>query len=480
MASTAPRPRPSSSTSRCVTKRTVRRVEQRRQHARRGELVDHAPGPARRAQPRASTMFVSTAAGSTETRGQPARPSASARARCGGRRRAARRGGRARRGRRRRDPGLAHAAAEQLAVAARRAISSASSRPPPSRPARRGPSRSRPTPCRRPPRPAAGGSPSATAAFQRRAPSMCTRRPCSRANAAIVARSARRDDAPAQPRRPCSRCRAGADGRGGRRSRRATRGRSSLDVEHAAGAVRARAAATPQSAATPPCSWTGRDASRWTRSRRPGRVCEREPRSGCPSCPTGRTPPPPCPARAAASALERDHGRVVALDVVAHLGLGHRLAHLGRRPRDGVGAEVDWCASRGSSIPCTARVDRSIPPMSMPRPSDYPPAGSRVRGRRRARGAARTSGSTSACVRRRRARGLAGAIRLGQLLAERSRDRRGARRGADRASSTRAAWSARTSSRAPSSTPRRCASCSRRRRSRSCRATGRSSARPST
>ena len=39
--------------------------------------------------------------------------------------------------------------------------------------------------------------------------------------------------------------------------------------------------------------------------------------------------------------LERDHGRVVAEDVVADLGLGHGPAHLGRGLGDGVGAQVD-------------------------------------------------------------------------------------------------------------------------------------------
>ena len=39
--------------------------------------------------------------------------------------------------------------------------------------------------------------------------------------------------------------------------------------------------------------------------------------------------------------LERDDGRVVAEDVVADLGLGHRAAHGGRRAGDGVAAQVD-------------------------------------------------------------------------------------------------------------------------------------------
>ena len=41
------------------------------------------------------------------------------------------------------------------------------------------------------------------------------------------------------------------------------------------------------------------------------------------------------------SFLERVHGRVVAEDVVADLGVRHRASHGGRRVRDGVGAQVD-------------------------------------------------------------------------------------------------------------------------------------------
>ena len=39
--------------------------------------------------------------------------------------------------------------------------------------------------------------------------------------------------------------------------------------------------------------------------------------------------------------LEGVHGRVVAEDVVAHLGAGHGLAHRGRGAGDGVAAQVD-------------------------------------------------------------------------------------------------------------------------------------------
>ena len=53
--------------------------------------------------------------------------------------------------------------------------------------------------------------------------------------------------------------------------------------------------------------------------------------------------------------LERDDRRVVAEDVVADLGLGHRATHLGRRVRDGVGAQVDERSGMGSIGRTTAR-----------------------------------------------------------------------------------------------------------------------------
>ena len=45
--------------------------------------------------------------------------------------------------------------------------------------------------------------------------------------------------------------------------------------------------------------------------------------------------------------LERDDRWVVAKDVVAQLGIGHRPAHLGRRVRDRVGTEVDQVVGHG-------------------------------------------------------------------------------------------------------------------------------------
>ena len=48
--------------------------------------------------------------------------------------------------------------------------------------------------------------------------------------------------------------------------------------------------------------------------------------------------------------LERVDGRVVAEDVVADLGLGHRPAHLGGRLGDGVGAEVDEAVGHGRRV----------------------------------------------------------------------------------------------------------------------------------
>ena len=47
------------------------------------------------------------------------------------------------------------------------------------------------------------------------------------------------------------------------------------------------------------------------------------------------------PTRSAKRVLEGVDRRVLAVDVVADLGVGHGLAHLGGRPGDGVGSEVD-------------------------------------------------------------------------------------------------------------------------------------------
>ena len=121
---------------------------------------------------------------------------------------------------------------------------------------------------------AAGGTPSATAAFQRRAPSMCMSHPVPPREGRDVADPLGREDEPARL----------ADGvldadqalagvvRG--RSRRATRPRAS---RRRACRDRRRATAgwTPERAETPPCSWTTTWAMRWTRISSPRRVCAR-------------------------------------------------------------------------------------------------------------------------------------------------------------------------------------------------------------
>ena len=88
---------------------------------------------------------------------------------------------------RRQHAGLAHAAAEELAHAPRLGDPLARGDDERARPARTGPSRGRSSPCRRPRRAPPARTPSATAAFQSRAPSRWTRKPHSRA-AAITAR----------------------------------------------------------------------------------------------------------------------------------------------------------------------------------------------------------------------------------------------------------------------------------------------------
>ena len=57
--------------------------------------------------------------------------------------------------------------------------------------------------------------------------------------------------------------------------------------------------------------------------------------------------------------LERDDRRVLAVLVVAHLGLGDRAAHRIRRPRDRVGPEIDHADGSSSSLPMVRRPWRS-------------------------------------------------------------------------------------------------------------------------
>ena len=85
-----------------------------------------------------------------------------------------------------------------------------------------------------------------------------------------------------------------------------------------------------------------------------------------PIVPEGTKSAASMPSISAAFCLEAVDGRVLAVDVVADLGLGHGLAHLGRRPGDGVGAQVDRLHGRDV---ITRR----------PRFDDAPAAASRVR-----------------------------------------------------------------------------------------------------
>ena len=105
--------------------------------------------------------------------------------------------------------------------------------------------------------------------------------------------------------------------------------------------------------------------------------------------------------------LERDHRGVVAADVVAHLGLGHRLAHLRRRPGDGVGAEVDGSHRAESILPAVPRRAADYPPPVRVR--EFVAAPEAGEDERIDVGVLFVGGGPA---------GMAGAIRLGQLLAE--------------------------------------------------------------
>ena len=77
-----------------------------------------------------------------------------------------------------------------------------------------------------------------------------------------------------------------------------------------------------------------------------------EARSGCPSCRWARRALPGIASSAAASALEPEDRRILAVDVVPDLGLGHRAAHRRVGTRDGVATQVDPIA----------RCQRCLPP----------------------------------------------------------------------------------------------------------------------
>ena len=119
--------------------------------------------------------------------------------------------------------------------------------------------------------------------------------------------------------------------------------------------------------------------------------------------------------------LERDDGGVLAPDVVAHLGLGHRPAHLRRRPRDGVGAEVDG-SHRAAEYPARRASPR--------RRLSTPGQGARIR--RGARGRRGRADRRRRAVRRRRPGRDGGRDPARAAPGRRPRDRGGARRDADR------------------------------------------------
>ena len=223
------------------------------------------------------------------------------------------------------------------------------------------------------------------------------------------------------PRRSCSRRRPGSGGRSAGRSRRASARRDRLDVEHAAIAAEQCRLDAGES----------RDAAllvdddvrqpRGRRSRRPAASCGADGRSGFPSSRTGRTPPPPCRASRAASASS-------AMTV-------------GSSPQTSSPTSASAIARRISGVGrvtvserrSTGRIARHSILTAVPRrAADYPPP-VRVRefvaepeaaeDERIDVGVLFVGGGPA---------GLAGAIRLGQLLADdpatAERARRGARR----------------------------------------------------
>ena len=234
-------------------------------------------------------MFVCTGARSTATRGRPSSASASVRAR---RWSSARR---ASMSRHRDQPGgrehahLAHPAAVHLAVAVRLG----EQRPRPDQHAadrRARPLERHSETLSNGAQTSASGTPSATAAFQARAPSRWSGTPASRATSATARATPSGTTVPARlvvgvlqhdeaRRRLVA---AGADGGRARRPGRARR--------------RARA---PAAASGPPGSPSSRARTRRRgrpRGRSPRRrgACARPARSGCPSCRSARTGRPPC------------------------------------------------------------------------------------------------------------------------------------------------------------------------------------------
>ena len=264
-------------------------------------------------------MFVSTARRSTETRSQSASASASA-ARAGvvvGQ--ARRRGARARRARPPRAPRPGACPRRAACAAGARGRWPPRTRRASSRRALRGPWRSRTARCRRPRCASASGTPRATAALGRRAPSMCTRRPELVRLGRDHARQRRRRSRRARPSPcACSRCRAAA--RSGRCDvARVHRHRVEqlVDVERRGPRCASPRGCAPQSAAAPPASSisdvrvaVGVDL-----------VARARPRAGSPiwlAIVPGRmksaaSRPHSCGGRA----LERVDGLVLAVDVVA-------------------------------------------------------------------------------------------------------------------------------------------------------------------
>ena len=323
----------SSSTSLWVTKRTVRGIDRARADAGRGEAGDEV---VRAARPDAAhTMLVRTVAGSTlpgpafgERVGEPA----GARVVVGEPldHRLERDDARPPRSRR---PGACRRRGAAAARAPRR--SRRPGRTATTRPARSSPSTGRTSRCRRAATSSAGG----VSERDRRVPdaravdvhAQRRRRARARTSVAHLVGADRR-----ARRRPCTCSRATSIETGGKWCARA--------LERGARCRRARlhsgCICTPLFSGAAAASYRYTCGAAGHSTSVPG-VRARGSRAGSPSCPTARRARLPCRAAPAASDSQPVDRRVLAVHVVADLGVGHRAPHLRRRRRDRVGAQLD-------------------------------------------------------------------------------------------------------------------------------------------
>ena len=343
---------------------------------------EHAVGGRRCSSRRRGVVVRGTRRSSSGDVGRPRRRRPAA-APARGRRPAGRRGRARRRARRRRARRLPHRAAEALALDAGRVDQRRRRRPAASRPARRAPSTGSTSPSSPARRRSAAGTPVATSALNSRAPSRCT--------GSADARPRRRARSSGHGRPPDGMCVSsthtadtGSQWCGPPASTyHATSAGSSVPsasstvvqlrrAVHAEGAVLVGDDVRAPTGDRPPCPARRAAAGR----------------SGCPSSPTARTAPPLADPLGE-GLLERPHRRVLAVAVVADLGLGHRPPHRRRRPGDGVGAEIDDARARHVRVARDAPADRRA---ARPAPSTPPPAAAELLARARPGHVARADG----------------------------------------------------------------------------------------